>query len=168
MPYSAFAEDAQSEMPEQVKGRSIIVSYLETRKAKPEGGAELSTRVVPNKLIVYISADGNIFNRLVVGRKQKSSDQTSGSKDSTQFADRTAIFEKNKLTVANLFGGGKGSRVIEASFNESITKCTATVVVSVKGEFARQRTMNGTIDLLYSAVASDISCAIVEGNELKN
>ncbi len=76
----ARAEETAAKPPSQLNGKSIVISYLETRKAKPEEGGEISTRKVPFKVIVYASAEGNLFNRLFAGSSGKSSDQTSRHK----------------------------------------------------------------------------------------
>ena len=55
---NASAEESELKSPSQLKGKSIIVSYLETRKAKPEEGGAIATRKVPFKLIIYVSAEG--------------------------------------------------------------------------------------------------------------
>ena len=78
------------------------------------------------------------------------------------------MFEKQKMTVSNTFGGGKGSRVIEASFDDAFSKCTATVVVTTQGEYVRRRLMKGGFELLYSASTSDVACAVADGNQLVN
>lgn len=164
----AYAQDSQAKVPGPLKGKSVTVSYDETRKSKPEEGGEINTRKVPFKLILYVSAEGNLFNRLLAGRDTKSSDQTRGSKDLAQFADRETVFDGQKMSVSNTFGGGNGSRVIEASFDDSFSKCTATVVISVKGEYARRRLITGGFELLYSASTSDVTCAVTDGNALMN
>ncbi|MDB5580640.1 MAG: hypothetical protein JWR80_5816 [Bradyrhizobium sp.] len=84
-----------------------------------------------------------------------------------QFAGRDTAFDKQKMTVVNTYFGGKGSRTIEASFDETFAKCTATVVTKIEGEYVKRRLMTGGFELLYSASASDISCAVVDGNELQ-
>lgn len=167
LPACAFAQGSQT-APSQLRGKSVTISYNETRKAKPEEGGEIATRTVPFKLILYVSADGNLFNRLLAGRNTKSSDQTKGARDLTQFADRETVFDKQKMTVTNKFGGGNGSRVIEASFDDSFSKCSATVVIAVQGEYVRRRLMTGGFERLYSATTSDITCAVVDGNQLMN
>ena len=165
---SAYAQDFRTTVPGPLKGKSVTISYDETRKSKPEEGGEINTRKVPFKLILYISAEGNLFNRLLAGRNTKSSDQTRGSKDLAQFADRETVFDGQKMSVSNTFGAGNGSRVIEASFDDSFSKCTATVIITVKGEYARRRLITGRFELLYSASTSDVTCAVADGNALMN
>jgi hypothetical protein len=167
-PSCALAQGSQTKAPDQLKGKSVTISYNETRKSAPEDGGQIATRTVPFKLILYVSSDGNLFNRLLAGRNTKSSDQTKGEKDLSQFADRETTFDKQKMTVANHFGSRKGSRVIEASFNETFTSCSATAVITVTGEYVRRRLMTGGFERLYSASTSDVTCAVVDGNALLN
>jgi hypothetical protein len=163
----ANAQESRPKPPSQLNGKSITVSYLETRKAKPEDGGEINTRKVPFKLIIYVSTEGNLFNRLLAGQNAKTSDQTKGARDMAQLADRETVFDKQKMTVVNTYSARKGSRTIEATFDETFSKCTATVVTKVDGEFVKRRLMQGGFELLYSASASDISCAVVNCNELQ-
>jgi hypothetical protein len=153
--------------PSQLNGKSITVGYQETRKSKPEDGGEITTRKVPFKLIIYVSSEGNLFNRLLAGQNARTSDQTKGVRDMTQFADRDTVFDKQKMTVVNTYFGGKGARTIEATFDETFSKCTATVASRIDGEYVKRRLMTGGFELLYSASASDIACAVVNGNELQ-
>jgi hypothetical protein len=163
----ANAQESRPKPPSQLNGKSITISYFETRKSKPEDGGEINTRKVPFKLIIYVSSEGNLFNRLLAGRNAKTSDQTKGVRDMTQFADRDTVFDKQKMTVVNTYFGGKGSRTLEATFDETFSKCTATVATKIDGEYVKRRLMTGGFELLYSASASDISCAVVNGNELQ-
>jgi hypothetical protein len=84
-----------------------------------------------------------------------------------KFADRDTMFDKQKMTVINTYSAGKGSRTIEATFDETFSKCTATVTTKIDGEYVKRRLMQGGFELLYSASASDISCVVVNGNELQ-
>jgi len=166
-PTGARAEETAAKPPSQLNGKSIVINYLETRKAKPEEGGEISTRKVPFKVIVYISTEGNLFSRLFAGRSGKSSDQTRGTKDGTQFSERDIVFDKQKMTVSNTFNAGKGLRTIETTFDEAFAKCTTTVVTNIQGEYAKRRLATGGFELVYSATASEISCKPVNGNELQ-
>ncbi len=157
---------SKSKPPSQLNGKSVVISYLETARAKPVDGGVIATRKIPFKLIVYASAEGKLFNRLRAGNNAKSSDQTSGARDLSQLADRNTIFDKQKMSTANNYFGGQGSRTIEAVFDETFSNCTATVVTKILGEYAKRRLMSDGFELLYSASASDITCKVVSGNEL--
>ncbi len=164
--------------PEQLRGRSVIISYTETRVARPDGGGASKTRSVPFRMIVYISSEKRAFNRLVAGRAG-SSDQVRGAKDAkgaaaskdiTGFAERNVVFDGLKMTVANTFGarnkGGKGLREISATFDEGFSKCTGNVVTTIDGEYARRRVMSGGFEEVLSAKADGFSCTIHDGNAL--
>jgi hypothetical protein len=155
----------------QLVGKSVVITYKETRKAKREHDGELGKmkeRTVPFKVIVYVSKDGNVFNRLLAGRNIKSSDQTRGTKDAMRFAKRVVTFDQQKMSLVNTFGHGNGLRDISATFDDKFATCTAAVTIKVEGEYARRRLMKGGFELLYSATADNFACAIVDGNELAN
>jgi hypothetical protein len=171
-PAAENATDTDKTTPfPQLVGKSIVITYMETRKAKRERDGEIGKmkeRTVPFKVIVYVSKDGNIFNRLLAGRNIKSSDQTHGTKDATQFAKRVVTFDRQKMSLVNTFGHGNGLRDISATFDDKFAACTAAVTIKVEGEYARRRLMKGGFELLYAATADNLTCAIVDGNELAN
>jgi hypothetical protein len=159
--------------PEALRGKSIIIDYMEIRTARPDGGGPSGTRMVPFQLVVYISSQKRVFNRLSV--PAGSSDQVKGkdakgkaapSKDRTGFAPRTVVFDGPKLSVSNTFGGGKGFRDITATFEDDFTKCTSNVVITIHGEFARQTKMGGGFEELLSAKHERFRCSIQDGNAL--
>jgi hypothetical protein len=171
-PAAEKASDTDTTKPfPQLVGKSVLITYQEMRKAKREhdgGLGKMKERTVPFKVIVYVSKDGNVFNRLLAGRNIKSSDQTRGTKDATQFAKRVLTFDRQKMSLVNTFGHGNGLRDISATFDDKFATCTAAVTIKVEGEYARRRLMKGGFELLYSATADNIACVIVDGNELAN
>jgi hypothetical protein len=170
-PAAEKAPEADKTKPfPQLFGKSVVITYKETRKAKPVHDGKLGNmmvRTVPFKIIIYISKDGNVFNRLLAGRNIKSSDQTRGSQDGTQFAEREATFAEQKMSLVNTFGRN-GVRDISATFDDKFAACTAAVTVKIDGEYTRRRLMKGGFELLYAATNDNIACAIVDGNELAN
>jgi hypothetical protein len=166
--------------PDQLRSKSVIIGYFETRNARPAGGGKAETRRVPFTLTVYINKDKHAFNRLAPGRSGASSDQVRGakdekgsaaSKDITGFATRDVVFDGLKMTVANKFGapakgGGRGSREISATFDETFTKCTGNVVTTIEGEYARRRLMKGGFEELLSATNDGFTCTVMDGNAL--
>lgn len=160
--------------PEQLRGRSIVIDYVETRTARPAGGGRADTRRVPFQLVVYISTENRAFNRFAPNHgRAGSSDQVKGTKDITNYAARNVVFDGPKMTVTNNFGraagakvGGSGKREITATFDENFKNCTANVVVTVEGEFARRRLMKGGFEDLLSAKNDSFECRVQDGNAL--
>jgi hypothetical protein len=173
------AKQANSDVvnaPDQLRGKSIIITYFETRKARPEGGGRVDTRRVPFQMAVYISTEKRAFNRLTPG-KAGNSDQvrakdTKGiERDITGFATRDVVFDGLKMTISNAFGmpskgGGTGRREITATFDDNYAKCTGNVVTTVEGEYTRRRLMKGGFEELISATNDGFTCAIRDGNVL--
>jgi hypothetical protein len=158
--------------PEALRGKSIVVNYIEIRTTRPDAQGAATTRAVPYQLIVYISSQKRVFNRLNVANAA-SSDQVrgkdaKGSSTPTQdgFAPRTVIFDGSKMSVWNTFDGGKGLRDIMATFDETFTKCTGNVTVTIHGEFARQNKISGGTEELLSAKHDKITCFVQDGNAL--
>jgi hypothetical protein len=49
--------------PEQLKGKSIVVTWAETRQQKNEGWSDFRTVEARHKLIIYVSTKGRVFSR---------------------------------------------------------------------------------------------------------
>jgi hypothetical protein len=174
----AKAAADSADAPEQLRGRSVIIGYNETRTARSEGGGPAETRTVFFRMIIYVSTEKRAFNRLVVGRAGasdqvragKNAKATEASKDVTQFAERDVVFDGLNLKITNNYGapskGGKGRRDISATFDENYAKCTANVVTTIDGEFVRRRQMKGGFEELLSAKHHDITCKLEDGNAL--
>ena len=173
------ADPVIASAPDQLRGKSVIISYFETRVARPEGGGKADTRRAPFTLTLYISKEKHAFNRLSPGRAGNS-DQVRGarddkgstaSRDITGFATRDVAFDGLKMTVTNAFGArhigcGTGKREISATFDADYTKCTGNVVTTVEGEYTRRRLMKGGFEELLSATNDGFTCEVRDGNAL--
>jgi hypothetical protein len=184
IPQAAPATDAAKQSansdvvnaPDPLRGKSIIITYFETRKARPEGGGPVDTRRVPFQMTVYISTEKRAFNRLTPGRagnsdQVRAKDSKGVEKDITGFATRDVVFDGLKMTISNAFGmpskgGGTGKREITATFDDSYAKCTANVATTVQGEYTRRRLIKGGFEELLSATNDSFTCTIRDGNVL--
>lgn len=154
--------------PEQLRGKSIVISWTEQRLERNPGTGQEQTKSLPFVFTAYVSSADRVFNRLSVGRGG-SSDQVGGSRDATGFAPRAVAFSGQRMTATNTFMSG-GARQISASFDSAFSSCSATVVIGKGGgnKPIRQRTISGgTVDVL-SVNAGAASCAVSQGNALGN
>ena len=153
------AREGSSKPPQQLVGKSVTIKYDEARTNRPQGGGPVSRQLLPFTLIVYVSKEGNLFNRLDVGSFGKS-DQTRGSRDATAFSERRGSFDGRKMS--------KSSRDIIADFDENFSRCTGRVVTAIDGDFVLQRKITGGFVELLSAKAENVTCKIADGNALAN
>jgi hypothetical protein len=151
--------------PQALRGKSIVISWSESRRERTESGEERS-RNSPFKMTIYVSTQDKIFNRLSAGRG--SSDQTGGSSDASRFAPRSVVFSGSRVSVTNTFQGGGGARQISANLDANFTGCSASVVIGrgASGQPFKQKLMGGGHVLLLSASVGAVNCSVIDGNAL--
>jgi hypothetical protein len=160
----SFAEVAVA-APQALRGKSIQISWSESRRERTESGEERS-RNTPFKMTIYVSTQDKIFNRLSVAGGN--SDQTGGSSDASRFASRSVVFSGSRVSVTNTFQGGGGARQISANFDANFTGCSASVVIgrAASGQPFKQKLMGGGYVVLLSASVGSVNCSIIDGNAL--
>jgi len=153
--------------PEQIRGKSVVVSWTEQRRERNLANGQEQTLSVPFVFTTYVSTADRIFNRLSVGRGG-SSDQVKGSRDPAKFAPRAVVFSGNRMTATNTFISG-GARQIAATFDGSFSSCSATVIIGKGGGSSmKQRTIAGAVVEVLSVNPGTANCAISQGNALGN
>ena len=45
---SSYAQESKSKPPSQLNGKSVVITYVETARAKPVDGGVIATRKVPS------------------------------------------------------------------------------------------------------------------------
>jgi hypothetical protein len=162
--------EARADVSSGMRGKSIVISWMEfqtARRIKEDGQLGQSRSVsFPNKMIVYVSTEGRLFNRLQVGNG--ASDQVGQNpEDPTKFAPRQVRFSGHTLTVTNTFGNGRGGRQITATLNGDFSGCEGSVVVGLSGGSAKQIDMNGHHHLVDEAHTSSVQCMVSATNMLQ-
>jgi hypothetical protein len=146
---AATVASAAARVPEQLRGKSVVISWTEFRRERAvSGGPERST-TVPNRFILYVSSNDQVFNRLQVAN-HGSSDQVGGAADQKRFASRKVEFAGATLAVSNNF-----------------SSCSGNVVEGLSGHGpARQTSINGQEFFLLEAHSGPATCSVVNGNAL--
>jgi hypothetical protein len=106
--------------PAQLYGKSISLSWTETREQKKAGDTDFHGQALGQHLTVYVSPTGKLFNRIEtnVGKRRGSNDQVAGDSGSS----RGLSFHGSQLEVFGPFGGGMRHLVV--SFDASFASCT--------------------------------------------
>lgn len=164
----ALAQNA----PAQLRGRSVVATWTETRLQRLGGMGEFSERSYPHSLSAYISSEGRVFAKrtVFVGGGRRGS--TSGSKSSVgedSGNSQSAQIRGKSLFVMSQFHGG--ARMVRIDFDPGFSSCTANVILGREnGEGVmrgRSLTTGQTLEI-KSAKVSNPSCSVRDGNVFGN
>lgn len=152
--------------PPQLKGKSIVVTWTETRQQRNEGGTDFRTVIANHKLAIYVSTAGRVFS--------KQTNQTrAGSGSTEQVAGegggpgaRTPLFSGQTMTVIAATQGGARRTVID--FDTSFTSCSAkagTAFEDGKTKVSMSPITHQRVEI-KSVTTSGVSCSLENGNVL--
>jgi hypothetical protein len=153
--------------PQALYGKSITVSWLETRSQRDGQSGPFKPIGLPFTSVFYVSTEGRLFTRSSTrspgGAGSVDKVGTSGSNAAGDA--RNVSFSGNKI-VSNVASQGAG-RHTEISFDPGFSSCTAQVITAIpKGaKTAVVRSMTtGNIVEFESVSAGPASCSIASGN----
>jgi hypothetical protein len=166
----ASFDPARADAPSGMRGKSVVISWIEFETVRPikENGqlGQSRSTSVPNKMIVYVSTEGRLFNRLRVGNG--ASDQVGQNpQDPTRYAPRQVRFSGRTLTVTNTFGNGRGGRQISATLNGDFSGCEGSVVIGLNGGPAKQIDLSGHTHLVDEVHTGSAQCVVSDSNMLQ-
>jgi len=162
------AASAAAEVPRQLYGKSVAVSWTETRSQRFVGEGTGFRTVTPNfQISIYFSTAGRSFSRIAASSRGGggSLDNIGPKGVSTTGGLRLAQFHGNSLVGSAEFRGG--ARRVAVNFDSGFDSCSAQVII---GKQVGARTMvmrllgsqrNVEIE---SASAGPASCSIRNGN----
>jgi len=115
--------------PQQLLGKSIVVTWSESRIQRDEGEANFKPVHATQKMSLYIGATGRVFSRLTYttrrgsGRFEQVQENSAAAPKSS---DRTATFGDQSMTVVQPFQQG-GMRRLLINFGDDFDNCSAKV-----------------------------------------
>lgn len=156
--------------PKQLYGKSVTVSWSESRNQRPAGEQNFRTVTVNLQRSVYISTAGRLFSRhhamVQRGRKARSGQTEGVGSSGTNLSGgaRDARFQGNDLIISSAFTGA--ARQIVISFDGG--GCTARVIIA-KQVGAKTASLRGVASggrqiEVESAQAGAASCSVRDGN----
>jgi hypothetical protein len=155
--------------PEQLKGKSIVVSWTETRQQRDEtdGGGWGDFHMVngAHKLTIYVSTAGRMFSR-----QTNSTSLGSGSIQEVAgqpHASQTPMFSGQSMTVVGTSTNKGGARRTVIDFDTSFSSCSAKVASafeSGKTSISRSPITHRLVDI-KSVTTNGASCSIRSGND---
>jgi hypothetical protein len=159
VPYGAMAA------PRALYGKSVKVSWTETRSQRNPGETAFHPVGLPFVLTFYVGTEGHVFKRLFsvgsTGKARGSQDKVGGGGN----GGGASSFSGNTLTVTSAFGGA--ARRMQITFDGNFSGCTAQVITG-KLSGAKSATVRsvatGNMVEFESVSAGPASCAVSEGN----
>ena len=162
--------------PKELYGKSVSVTWSETRDEKVAEIQRIRHRTRGGEFILYVSSAGRVFNRLSYAYAQgvlydyngknaqgkDTSDQIGGQ--SGGFENRQVSFQGRSLSVLTALGGG--ARSLTVTFDQTFAGCSATVVTGKESGSGTIKTkVQGEVGIeIVSMSTSSAYCTISAGN----
>jgi hypothetical protein len=158
--------------PKALLGKSIVVSWNESRVQKAEAESEGQTVSLSSQLNIYVSSAGRIFTRLVRtrsgyrGRGGRSGmyEREPGGARATGVRAGGTSFSGQTMAMYTVFESG--ARQILINFDSSFSSCEAKISHGKEGGGAMRQTslISGRKLEVASITVSGVSCSVKEGN----
>jgi hypothetical protein len=166
------ADEAAAAPPKELYGKSIVVSWFETRSQNVRRGGLQSPTIS-----LYVSTAGRIFKRVLVGLGKGRWGFGHGGNLDTSSAEQgpgegprgakvsSTEFAGHSLIMTSVFESG--ARRVSVEFDDRFTSCQAKVVY---GKEAGQSSMRpgsvfgGRTAEVRAIETSGVTCAVREGN----
>jgi hypothetical protein len=158
--------------PSQLYGKSVIVSWNESRMQTTAMDAQPRTISANAELSVYISDVGRPFSRVSMAVTNMRGKTRSGNRDAVQGdgSARSFGFHGNTMS-ASMPRGSAGAMQVVVTFDGGFQSCSAHVISGKAGGagFTRVQSMvtGGEVDM-YSIKTSGESCRVQNGNVFGN
>lgn len=165
--FFAMTCGAQAASPKELYGKSITVSWLETRSQRDGQSGPFKPVGLPYTNVYYVSTEGRLFARSSTrspgGAGAVERVGTSGGNAAGDA--RNVTFSGNKIVSNNSFQGA--ARHIDINFDPSFSSCTARVITAMpsgaKTAVVRSITTGSNVEF-ESVSAGPANCAISNGN----
>jgi hypothetical protein len=163
-----FGATAQAAPPASLIGKSVVVSWTESRQQRFVGEAQFRSVGVSHNLSIYISTAGRIFMR-----QTNTARGGSGTIESIggETARRLPSFSGSTMTVATTPVSQEAhfARRVTANFDAGFGRCDARVVFAKEPGHATSIVLSKItkkrVEIAASSVGST-SCSIQSGNVL--
>ena len=170
--FLVLADQALAAPPKDLFGKSITVSWSETREQKWPGEAQFQKVPRAGEVIIYVSSAGRVFNRMSFsgsrrgGKMVGNSDQVAGA-GSDKYENRVVNFQSRSLSMHTPMAGG--ARSVTVDFSEGFGSCTAAVITGKSagaGKMVMKSLMDNGMEFeIRSVTTGAANCSISEGNK---
>ncbi len=154
--------------PAQLRGKSIVLSWSETRQQKNEGWTDFRTVGASRDVSIYISTAGRVFSKQTNHTRagSGSTEQVAGEGGNGPYATRVPSFSGQSMTIISETHGGAGRLIVD--FDASFSTCSAKPSLA----FEAGKTSRSFSPITHkwveikSVTMSGTSCSIQNGNVL--
>lgn len=155
----------------QLKGKSVVLRWVEHRVQRSEGETEFRKVNVNLEMAVHVGPDGRVTNRLRSnsGTSDRVAGQTKGAAKASNIPSRIPSFDGRSMTLVQGMSGL--ARRISVEFDPRYAKCTAAVIFGkdTEVETGTMRAFgSGRAQEIKDVEISDTTCAIQKGNALND
>jgi len=165
--FLALMTAAPAAPPKELYGKSITVSWLETRSQRDGQSGPFKPVGLPFTNVYYVSTEGRLFFRSSTrspgGAGAVDRVGTSGSNGAGEA--RNTTFSGNRIVSSASFQGA--ARHTEISFDPGFSSCSARVITAMpsgaKTAVVRSITTGSNVEF-ESVSAGPASCSIAAGN----
>lgn len=163
--FATLASPAWS-APKGLYGKTITVSWTETRSQRQMGEATFKPVGLPFTFQLYVSSEGRPFKRLT---STSSSGRSHGTKEGVGSGANAAVSYQGNTVIATSSSGGLGRR-IQITPDGSFSSCSAQVISgkSGGGVAAVKSVATGRMVEFESVSAGAASCSVQNGNAFAN
>jgi hypothetical protein len=151
--------------PKELYGKSIVVTWTESREQRPVGDPNWRTVNGTETFDIYVSEAGRVFNRMTA---QTPGGRASGKGQIAGEGKRSVNFSGHSLTAIWQMGAaGGGATLVSADFDAGFSSCSAKVSRGKESPDAIVRVYSNIIkhenEVRRHQVGS-VSCRVSSGN----
>lgn len=153
--------------PPQLYGKSVVVSWTESRVQRNAGEMQWRSVSVQVGENIYVSTAGRLFSRMTFAshRGSGSMEQVGASGRSSTGGTRVVQFQGHSLVTMAMFHGG--ARHIQINFDTGFSGCSASVILgraAGAGTFTLKGAISGGVIEVQSQSVSGATCSLRDGN----
>jgi len=169
----SLSDLAHAAPPQQLVGKSVVVTWNESRIQRTVGQAEFRSVQASHVMSLYVGESGRVFSRLTNTTRagSGSSEQVEGQSGNSQlFRARVPSFSGHSMTFFQPFQQG-GMRRMVVDFDAGFASCAAKVAFAKESGAETSLTWSPIIHKMVefkSATASGESCTVKSGNVFAN
>jgi hypothetical protein len=164
----ALCQISYAAPPKELYGKSVIVTWTETRDQRAEGELAWHSIQGAQALNIYVSETGRVFNDLHYSTKNGSADR--GGQIAGQGGNRAITFSGRSMLMMSAHGKGGANR-ISADFDSSFASCTAEVLKAKESEQTIVKSYSQIIKHMVEIRGIQVSgtaCSVRSGNVFGN
>jgi hypothetical protein len=160
---------AQAAPPKQLLGKSVTVSWTETRSQRNVGQTEFRSVNASHTLMVYVSSAGRVFSRQVNNTRAGSGqiNQVGAAREGS-YGVATPSFSGQAMTIVRVAQGG--ARRVVVTFDAGFSSCNATAGTGFeagKMHTSYSPITKKNVEIRSSSVGS-VGCSVRDGNVFGN